>query len=341
MKASSFRRSIDVLESKAVKWWPESLTRMEASTSIIPKLLETLDAFLAVLKLSSNSPEQVFDVLQASSLPGNVFLKHLCVLADFGGEQLMRVNRDFTNLFKPKAGKSILRYVWKGKEYDYVFQSMPKRGLSNTSLNIDAKSLSTPYALTSTSKDVAMLLLHGAASTDTRLAEETLSKCHLGGLLGNTEEIEQYARSKYIHVSRITNGAAANELGQVAQRYVKDFLQHELGNEYDLESRNIQLADGSLEVFDIVIKRDVHCVGVEVSFQVTTNSTIERKSKQASLRHDLLRQEGHFVAYVIDGAGNFQRRSAISGICSNSDCTVAYSDDEFRVLSDFIRLVLK
>jgi hypothetical protein len=53
-----------------------------------------------------------------------------------------------------------------------------------------------------------------------------------------------------------------------------------------------------------------------------------------------MHQNGHYIAYVLDGAGNFQRVSAISNICRFSDCTVAYSEDEITVLAEFIRGVL-
>ena len=82
-------------------------------------------------------------------------------------------------------------------------------------------------------------------------------------------------------------------------------------------------------------------VGVEVSFQVTTNSTIERKSGQAFDRQALMHKNGHKIAYVIDGAGNFQRFAAISSICTYSDCTIAYTDSEFDVLANFAREVLE
>jgi hypothetical protein len=77
-------------------------------------------------------------------------------------------------------------------------------------------------------------------------------------------------------------------------------------------------------------------VGIEISFQVTTNSTIERKASHASERQTLMKTAGHKIAYVIDGAGHFERSAAISKICQNSDCTVAYSDSEFDVLVDFL-----
>jgi hypothetical protein len=74
-----------------------------------------------------------------------------------------------------------------------------------------------------------------------------------------------------------------------------------------------------------------------VSFQVTTNSTIERKAGQAQARYELLKQAGHRIAYVIDGAGNFERQAALGAICRFSDCVVAFTPDEIGVLIDFLR----
>ena len=77
-------------------------------------------------------------------------------------------------------------------------------------------------------------------------------------------------------------------------------------------------------------------VGLEVSFQVTTNSVIERKAALAKDRQSLMHQHGHHIAYVVDGAGNFQRASAVGTLCKFSDCTVAYSESEMDVLAAFI-----
>jgi hypothetical protein len=89
--------------------------------------------------------------------------------------------------------------------------------------------------------------------------------------------------------------------------------------------------------FDIVVEKNHKKVGVEVSFQVTTNSVIERKAGQAESRLNLMHEDGHWIAYVMDGAGNFQRSSAVSTICNFSDCTVAYSEAEIAVLAKFIQ----
>lgn len=70
---------------------------------------------------------------------------------------------------------------------------------------------------------------------------------------------------------------------------------------------------------------------------MTTNSTIERKAGQAADRQRLIHECSHKIAYVIDGAGNFQRRSAISTICEHSDYTVTFKDEELDALADFLQ----
>jgi len=63
---------------------------------------------------------------------------------------------------------------------------------------------------------------------------------------------------------------------------------------------------------------------------------IERKAGQAQSRQDQLKAAGHKIVYVIDGAGNFERRSALKTICRFSDCTVTFKDSELEKLSKFM-----
>ena len=78
-------------------------------------------------------------------------------------------------------------------------------------------------------------------------------------------------------------------------------------------------------------------VAIEVSFQVTTNSVIERKAGQAQARYTQIENAGYKIAYIIDGAGNFQRETALHTICLYSHCTVAFSRPELDVICEFIR----
>ena len=96
-------------------------------------------------------------------------------------------------------------------------------------------------------------------------------------------------------------------------------------------------ATGRMTSFDIVVTDGRKYVAIEVGFQVTTNSVIERKAGQAQARYEQAKKAGHKIAYVLDGAGNFQRETALRTICSYSHCTVAFSRSELEVLCEFLR----
>lgn len=339
----NFRRTLTELESKAVKWWPKALEAEVASQSAIQLLLATQDKFLSILKLSGNSPEQVFAVLAASGMPANLFLKHLVTLADYGGEAIQRLGREFTSIFPQNtAGQHYFEYFRNGTCHCHTFAALPIKGLGNNKLRLDGVAIANPVNLTPLYRDMIMTLLYAATSEQAHLA--ALEKCELGMLLGDDAALDKYVREKYIHVSRITTGANTNTLGQIAQRYVADLLRHHLPEHYSITRngkiplRGYEKPDGM--PFDVVISLNSKSVGVEVSFQVTTNSVIERKSGQADARQQLMHQNGHKIAYVLDGAGNFQRSSAVGTICQFSDCTVAYSEAEIAVLANFIREAL-
>ena len=338
----SYKRSIDDLEKNAVYWWPESLSEKGATVSIIPKLLQSQDRFLNILSISNKDPFKVIDVLKASKFPVNLFVKHLCVLADYGGEPLQRLGRTFTSIFPSIDDMRKLDFSWEGQSYSYKFKELPVKGLGNKKLKIDGEGLAIEIEeLSGLYEDIIMILMHGATSQAS--SDAALSSCEIGSLLGKDTELHQYVKQRYIMVSRITGGAAANSLGQFAQIEVVKFLTKELGDSYRVKSNGSIPLDGydkaSGMPFDVVVEKDGKYIGIEISFQVTTNSTIERKAGQAADRLNIMNNNGYHVAYILDGAGNFQRQSAISTICNNSECTVAYSPDEFVVLCDWIREV--
>lgn len=339
----NYKRSIDELHSVAALWWPKELSEEDASVNIIPRLVETQDKFLTILKLSDQTPFQVLDVLKVSCFPINLFIKHLCILADYGGEPLQRLGRSFKDIFKKNLEKYELNFNWNGGNYTYRFKELPIRGLGNKKLKIDGEGLKEEiFEITDLYSDVIMLLMHGASSTASE--DAGLNSCEIGMLLGKEKELEKYVEQRYIFVSRITGGATANSLGQLVQKKVYEFLRENLCNSINVKSNSyVQLKknDKDLEIpFDIVLQRGEIEIGVEVSFQVTTNSTIERKAGQAADRYSIMKENGNFMAYIIDGAGNFQRQSALSVICQHSDCTIAFTEKELNVLLKWINEVV-
>lgn len=335
----NYKRTIQELESKATLWWSTQLNEANANISIIPKLLETQDDFLRIISLSKGNPFKVFDLLEASEFPANLFLKHLSVLADYGGEPIQRLGRSFDDIFKNNDGKYFINFIWEVTNFEYEFNILPVRGLGNKKLFIDGEGLTKSQPLSDIYRDMIVILMFGSTSTVSQ--EAGLSKCEIGTLLGKADILEKFVKQRYINVSRITGGATANSLGQLAQKEVVSYLKNSLPKEYKVVSNGyIELGGynkNSGMPFDIVIERKNQYIGIEISFQVTTNSTIERKAGQASDRFNLMHSDSYKIAYVLDGAGNFQRQSALSTICKYSDCSVAYSDEEFEILSNWIK----
>lgn len=331
-------RNIDDLEKNAIKFWPAEIAVQEKDISIIPKLIETQDKFISLLNISDVNPFIWKQTLLATkSLSGNLFLKHLMVLADIGGETLMRLKKALPLIFD-----DFLNFRWEGQNYSYKFQTLTaKESWSNKSLCVDGKGLDNEVSLNPVMEDICMLLLFGGATTvNKELPVDITNKCVLGSMLGKTTELELFVKQRYIWVSRITGGATANTLGQLAQTYVKRYLEEKLP-EWRINKDhlpNVSQNERTALSVDIVVKspKGNYCA-VEVSFQVTTNSTIERKAGQAQSRQELLHTKGHKIAYVIDGAGNFARQSALKTICQYSDCTVSFRDNELDKLIEYIK----
>jgi len=330
------------LRKNAALFWSAELTAKEASASILPILLQTQDKFISLLDVADASPTAWKDALTATStLSANIFLKHLMVLADVGGELFKRLRPQWTALFPT----GIMVYFWRETRHEYRFKRLLQAtALDNKTLGVDGKSLATGRPLSELMEDAAIILLYGGAAIETDLPEVLKEKCIIGELLGRKAELERFVKQRYLLVSRITGGATSNALGQLAQDYVRDALKAELtdwtitrNGHIPKISHNAGKTDMS---FDLVAQSPTgRIVAIEISFQVTTNSVIERKSGQAVSRAELLHKANHHIAYVLDGAGNFERVAALRTLCDNSDCTVTLTTQGMETLIHFLRSV--
>ena len=346
MNEDRYERTIDELEVRACKWWPREVREEAMKISILKVLLDSQEKFISILKLADKTnPSSLFELINASQFSYTMFLKHLAVLVDVGGEPLRGINDNFDYIF-PK--KKLIFDVGSG-ETEYSFTNLPVSGkLDNKKMRIDTiENLTTAYADDSLCKDIIMLLIYGAAATNIR-TRSVLFKCTPYEYIGDNTKVEEIVRQNYIRVSRIIGGKTASDMGNVAQHYVVKHLTDTFGDNYNVRSNGtipgVTQNDGeTLTSFDIVVdriddvRRHKRYVAVEVTFQETSNSTIERKSGQARDRFERITSSRNYIAYIIDGAGNFSRRSAINVICENSHCNVAYTLEEFDVLISFIR----
>ncbi|MDR0289594.1 MAG: hypothetical protein LBI06_01505 [Treponema sp.] len=331
-------RNLEDLANNAYKFWPENIANLEREISIIPKLLDTQEKFISLLKIADSDPFSWKVALQTSTLSANIFLKHLMVLSDIGGEKLKRLKKEMPAFFPAHS----IKFLWNEHEYTYCFQTITESTeWDNATLKVDGHGLLHRAELLPIMEDVINLILFGSQAIYGTLPVEIMEKCMIGGLIGKNEELERFVKQRYIWVSRITGGATSNLLGNIAQSYAMNYLKARLIN-WDFDQKRIpeisQNDNRTLMAFDIVAKtpENKYCA-IEVSFQVTTNSVIERKAGQAQSRQNILHENNHKIAYIIDGAGNFERASALQTICRYSDCTVSFKDEELDKLVLFLK----
>lgn len=336
-----YQRTVEQLEEHATLSWPLELADKDDGAAIVTTLLKTQDDFIAILNFPVQSVEEFIKILPSAKMSPNLFVKHLVVLSDFSGEM---IKRTITNL-KTYIPNGDLQYEWDGDVRMYHFSALfdTSSGNIKKKLGIEGMDLFDKHELNDYMEEIIVLLLIGSSALDEDTAH-WFAKCEISNYLGNKRKLEQYVKQRYIWVSSISKGSTANALGHAAQNHVMAFLQENInlddivfqkdGNlpevtHYDPES-------GRETNFDIVVSRNNRFVGIEVSFQVTTNSVIQRKSREASASYVQVKEAGHKMAYVIDGAGNFERHQAIRLICANSDCTVAFTQSELKILANFI-----
>lgn len=334
-----YARTLQELKTKAIRFWPMHLRERVALVSILPLLLKTQDKFLSVLILADAHPQAWKEFVDKSpEMAGSVFLKHLMVLSDLGWETLRKLLP--LEQFFPDGE---MRFVWQEATYSYTFQAYlhPTAGY-RVAPQIAPPHLAKKAPLSSKMEDLIMLLLFGGSSIGNMLPEGYKEKCQIGSLIGLPELLQKFVKENYIRVSTQMRGQTSNALGQLAQNYVQEILAAELQG-WKLRSGRIpgiSHDDRKTETsFDLVaLSPNNRYFAIEVGFQETTNSVIERKAGQAQARAALLHEKGYYICYVLDGAGNMDyREPACKIICDFSDCTVAFSEEEIRHLAKFLR----
>ncbi|HAS6333726.1 TPA: hypothetical protein I7245_06800 [Vibrio vulnificus] len=341
---NKYQQTLKQLQDKAAMHWSKEMLEAAGAHSALPILLETQDDFIALLTIASKHPMSWKNVLEESkTLTPSIFLKHLMVLSDLGGEALNKLS-PLSQHFKNDR----ISFEFNDQMHEYRFAEIHRKcSLTNSALKVDAKGVVHNTCFTNRMIDVVMLLMFGALDPASELPQESQERCSIGVMLGDTERLESFVKQNYIKVSKQLSGEKANSLGHASQSYVSRILKDELPEGWSVEEES-KLTDvrhtdenGSLTNFDLVVTSPSSKeFGVEVSFQVTTNSTIERKAREARSIREKANQAGHKICYVIDGAGNINvRKVAITTICENSDCTVTMTEEDIKLLAEFMMAV--
>jgi hypothetical protein len=328
------------LEQVAVLWWPQDLRDEVARNSPNLLLRGTFSEFKKFIQEAPASPEEFSAYVTACPMGSNMLLKHLMIFNDYAGEPVQRLHAQRHSLFpNPSEGLSI---IWNMEEYSLNIEPLltNTRALNNSFLKLDGPSLAIPFEHSPLTTALANILAFGAFSTRPQVSE-VLDRCDAALWFGKTKELEAHFEQRYLDVNRSVGGAQSNSLGQILQRRVKAAIEKRYQDFDEILPNGRVEINGDKITSDIFIVKGKRAVAIEVAFQETTNSVIERKGTDAHKRKELLNSIGIASVYVLDGIGNFHRQSAITKLCENSDCTVAFSESEFDVLVDFISGWLK
>ncbi len=331
-----FERTPKELEQVAVLWWPQDLREEVAKSAPNLLLRGTFSLFKNFLQEAPINPLEFSDFVETNPMGSNMLLKHLMILNDYAGEPVQRLHAQRHNLFPNMSeGLSIL---WNMSQYQLNIAGFLEnsRTLNNSSLKIDGPSLAYPTEHSPLTTALATILSFGAFATRPEVSE-VLYRCDTASWFGKTDELESHLEQRYLDVNRSVSGAQSNSLGQILQRRVKVAIEERYNDFDEILMNGTVEVKGDKITSDIFVKKGKRAVAIEVAFQETTNSVIERKGTDAHKRKELLNSVGIASVYVLDGIGNFQRQSAITKLCEYSDCTVAFSENEFDLLVDFIR----
>lgn len=339
---SKYKRTLAELREHAILYWSPEIIEQAASISVLPLLLKTQDKFISLLNLADATPTSWKNILQASEkgdLKGNVFLKHLMVLSDVGGEALNKyppLSRFFPD--------GIMKYIWRERTFEYQFQKIQNRiPLANPAIKVDAPQLIRGYDLDAKMEDVAMLLLYAGYSVGDTLPEDFKEKCIIGGLIGKSEDLESLVKQNYIRINGIIGGAISNAMGHFAQSFVMERLEKWLPEWKFKKDGTLPCvrhkSDDAETTFDVVgtSPNKTH-FAIAVDFHTDRKIVTRDEAEKAASLAKRVRAAGHSICCLEGGIGDeYVRVNAISKYYRRSDFTTEITKMGIKDLVKFMR----
>lgn len=328
------------LRENAVLWWPDEIRDEVAASSFYDAMLVSFPIFQQTLKDSTDLESLIQKVKELNAegkLPANLFMRHCMLFTNLGWEAMKKWFGDsYADMFPD--GK------FKGGEIEF---DMPNPGTGQSKVRTMSKHIKDAYAYDLSDTQLKhilaciKLLFMGSHSSLSQL-----ERCNLGIYLDDSDGELFYCDSvmKYIEVSNQTSGAKAAGSGNLMENKlaiepIKAYLSVHFPNLEYLSKTSHQFLLGHEPMTSdqwFVNEGNNRAVALEVSFQETTNSVIERKRKDAENRRNLF-PENCKSAFVIDGVGSLEhRKNAVKEILSNADIVVTAREDEILRLADYI-----
>ena len=329
--------SLERLRERALLWWPDEIRDEVAASSFKDAMLATFPVFQQTLKESADLDsliQKVKELNEEDKLPANLFLRHCMLFADLGWESVKKwYGETYSEMFP--GGK------FKAGEIEFEMPRLTQSKLRVSSSNIkDSYSYElSPDQLEQILACIRLLFMGSHSSLN------QLDRCDLSNYFDDEDGglFVADAAMKYIEVSKQTSGAAATASGDMLEKKIaiepiNAYLSENFPELEYVSKTSHEFVPGHTLVSDqwFVNEENNRAVALEVSFQETTNSVIERKRKDAENRKNLF-PDNCKSAFVIDGVGSIEhRQNAVREILSNADIVVTARADEILRLADYI-----
>lgn len=304
------------LKSSGEWFWSERFINPHINP-LLNELSESYNLILDTIKKSN--PLTLIDNLLDLEVNDSILIKHIMILLDTSAETIDRAamyiyEKELTQL---TLEDKIIKFNKLGPDYS--------KNLSNRKIRRADKDLQ---------KDILNILLYASQSKEFG-KYETFKKCNLAEIVGDDKKLQDHLSFLALRSSAQIKQLRAVDLGNQHENYVKETIRH-LIEKYGTSDNRY-----NGQQFDLVLENGNKHAIVEIAFQETTNSTIERKAKQAKNGlFNSVDENNDRLIYIIDGAGVYKRKRALKDLITNSHLICNLSDaemDKFRTyLEDYL-----
>lgn len=324
------------LRNCALLYWPPEIRAEVASQSFFDTMVATYPLFRQVMHESEDFDSLIGTIRslnRRNDLPMNIFLRHCMLFSDLGWEAIKKWFGDaFAELF---PGGQLTAH-------DIQFR-IPR--ITNGRIRVSSAHITSAYGYKLNQEQMQHIeALISVLFYGSDVDAQALEKCTLSVYLSDDGALfDADSQIKYIQVSRQTGGAAAAIGGslletRIAIEPIIEILTTEFPNLEFSTVRQHEFAIGQQMTSDqwFVNEENNRAVALEVSFQETTNSTIERKRRDAQNRQQLFPENIRSV-FVLDGVGTLDHRhNAVIAIIQYSDMVVSARPDQVELLARYI-----
>ncbi|MGO3724955.1 MAG: DpnII family type II restriction endonuclease [Staphylococcus equorum] len=251
-------------------------------------------------------------------IPTEILLKNLMIILDTSAETLDRI---------------AMYLNYKGIDHLTIDNQVIKMKKLGKDKKISLSNKNIANADNALKHDIISILSFGYSSVEIGRFS-SIKFCKLSKFANNPDLLDQHLRYLPLNSSSQIKQLRAVNFGQQLEKLVLKKIasvQEKLGFELSLDRRYFG------QQFDLVLEKSDKFVVIEIAFQETTNSTLERKGKQAKNGlYESINAKGNKLIYIVDGAGYFKRIRALENLIEYSHFITNVSDEGLEDLIIFL-----